>query len=98
MASAAQLKMLSRLSRRAFEVGGPDEAACAWLDATEKRGERGGVDAETLTNAEVSEVKESLERIISRPRCSHCHEPTERGDHRYVRYYDDFYGPECGLS
>lgn len=98
MATRAQQTMLARLGGRALAVAPGDEVACAWLGATDKRTERGGVDAGVLSNAEVDEVKAGLEHIIATPRCSHCHEPNPRGDCITVRYFDDVYGPSCGLS
>lgn len=98
MATTAQVKMLTRLGSRALDVAAGDEVACAWLGATDKRNERGGIDAAVLSNAEVGEVKAGLEHIIATPRCAHCHEPNPRGDCVTVRYYDDVYGPSCGLS
>lgn len=98
MASRAQIEMLSRLGELAYRAGGGEEVAYAWLGATTKRNARGGIDAETLSNAEVSEVKEALSAIIDTLRCSHCHEPNPRGDCVTVRYFDEVYGPSCGLS
>jgi uncharacterized protein with PIN domain len=102
MATTKQVSALDRLTKKAYAVARSDDVGYAALDITN------GQPYEALSNQQVSELMDMLRDEIDAERCSHCGEKLPpstslenrmtRAQHSLVRYYDDVYGPNCGLS